>query len=212
MARGATRRPGAEKTGLPPWIRPQLTQLVKVRPTGRAGSTKSSSAATACMRASIMARLLTRTGLAQPALAFLAAIGVEIVIGVLVEAGVLLLPAFASGLTGWLLLARRSPNPPKTRFAPDSPLEGTRFEPSVPPSGGRRFRVSPIRLCGTSRSAGKTGPFWDRDRRFESGSLHRRVRSDQGAQLLLTTFVPLPGRDLQRRGCLVTPDLACSLY
>ena len=48
-----------------------------------------------------------------------------------------------------------------------------RFEPSVPPpSGRRRFRVSPIGLCGTSRSAGKTGPFWDRDRRFESRSLH----------------------------------------
>ena len=34
MARGATRRPGAEKTGLPPWIRPQLTQLVKDTPDG----------------------------------------------------------------------------------------------------------------------------------------------------------------------------------
>src|ERR1700730_4328932 len=34
--------------------------------------------------------------------------------------------------------------------------------------------------------------FWG-GRGFESPSLHRRVRSDQGAQLLLTTFVPRPG-------------------
>jgi hypothetical protein len=39
--------------------------------------------------------------LLSPALALLAAIGVEIVIGVLVEAGVPLLPAFASGVLGY---------------------------------------------------------------------------------------------------------------
>jgi hypothetical protein len=44
--------------------------------------------------------------LLSPVLAFLAAIAVEIVIGVLVEAGVPLLPAFASGVVGWLLLRK----------------------------------------------------------------------------------------------------------
>ena len=39
------------------------------------------------------------------------------------------------------------------RFAPDSPLEGTGFEPSVPP-----FETA-FRLCGTSRSAAKTDSF-----------------------------------------------------
>jgi hypothetical protein len=41
--------------------------------------------------------------LLSPVLAFLAAIAVEIVIGILVEAGVPQLPAFASGVIGWLL-------------------------------------------------------------------------------------------------------------
>ncbi len=44
--------------------------------------------------------------LLSPVLAFLAAIAVEIVIGILVEAGVPLLPAFASGVIGWLLLRK----------------------------------------------------------------------------------------------------------
>src|SRR5947207_1724784 len=46
-----------------------------------------------------------------PALLFLAAIAVEIVIGVLVDAGIPLLPAFAAGVVGWLLLRtlRRRP-------------------------------------------------------------------------------------------------------
>ena len=44
--------------------------------------------------------------LLSPALAFLGAIAVEIVIGVLVDAEVPLLPAFASGVIGWLLLRR----------------------------------------------------------------------------------------------------------
>jgi hypothetical protein len=44
--------------------------------------------------------------LLSPVLVFLAAIAVEVVIGVLVEAGVPLLPAFASGVIGWLLLRR----------------------------------------------------------------------------------------------------------
>src|SRR5438034_7628160 len=34
MAREVARRRGAEKTSLPPWIRPQLTQLVKEPPDG----------------------------------------------------------------------------------------------------------------------------------------------------------------------------------
>jgi hypothetical protein len=42
----------------------------------------------------------------SPALAFLGAIGVEVVIAVLVEAGVPLLPAFACSVLGWLLLRR----------------------------------------------------------------------------------------------------------
>jgi len=44
--------------------------------------------------------------LLSPVLAFLAAIAVEIVIGILVEAGVPLLPAFASGVIGWVLLRK----------------------------------------------------------------------------------------------------------
>jgi len=44
--------------------------------------------------------------LLSPALAFLGAIAVEIVIGVLVDAGVPLLPAFAAGVIGWLLLRK----------------------------------------------------------------------------------------------------------
>jgi hypothetical protein len=44
--------------------------------------------------------------LLSPALAFLGAIAVEIVIGVLVEAGVPLLPVFASAVIGWLLVRR----------------------------------------------------------------------------------------------------------
>ena len=55
-----------------------------------------------CAQLSIVAAV----ALLSPALAFLAAIGVEIVIGVLVEAGVPLLPAFASGVIGWLLVRR----------------------------------------------------------------------------------------------------------
>jgi hypothetical protein len=39
-------------------------------------------------------------------LAFLGAIAVEIVIGILVDAGVPLLPAFTSGAIGWLLLRK----------------------------------------------------------------------------------------------------------
>jgi hypothetical protein len=35
---------------------------------------------------------------------------------------------------------------------------------------------SPFRLCGTSRSAGETDSFCERDRRFESRFLRRRVR------------------------------------
>jgi hypothetical protein len=42
----------------------------------------------------------------SPALAFLGAIAVEIVIGVLVDADVPLLPAFAAGVIGWLLLRK----------------------------------------------------------------------------------------------------------
>jgi len=51
-----------------------------------------------CAQLSIIAVV----ALLSPALAFLGAIAVEIVIGVLVDAGVPLLPAF--GVIGWLLL------------------------------------------------------------------------------------------------------------
>ena len=44
--------------------------------------------------------------LLSPALAFLGAIAVEIVIGVLVDADVPLLPAFAAGVIGWLLVRK----------------------------------------------------------------------------------------------------------
>ena len=48
--------------------------------------------------------IIAVVALLSPALAFLGAIAVEIVIGVLVDAGVPLLPAFAFGVIGWLLL------------------------------------------------------------------------------------------------------------
>ena len=48
--------------------------------------------------------IIAAAALLSPALAFLAAIGVEIVIGVLVDAGGLALPALiAAGAVGWLL-------------------------------------------------------------------------------------------------------------
>jgi hypothetical protein len=50
--------------------------------------------------------IIAAVALLSPALALLGFIAVEIVIGVLVEAGVPLLPVFASGVIGWLLLRR----------------------------------------------------------------------------------------------------------
>ena len=50
--------------------------------------------------------ILTAAMLLSPALAFLMAITVEIVIGVLVDAGALALPALAAGAVGWLLLRK----------------------------------------------------------------------------------------------------------
>jgi len=50
--------------------------------------------------------IIAAAALLSPVLAFLGAIAVEIVIGVLVDADVPLLPAFASGVIGWLLLRR----------------------------------------------------------------------------------------------------------
>jgi hypothetical protein len=55
-----------------------------------------------CAQLSIIAAIV----MLSPALAFLGAIAVEIVIGVLVDAGVPLLPVFASGVIGWLLLPK----------------------------------------------------------------------------------------------------------
>ena len=55
-----------------------------------------------CAQLSIIAAV----ALLSPVLVFLAAMAVEIVIGVLVDADVPLLPAFASGVIGWLLLRR----------------------------------------------------------------------------------------------------------
>jgi hypothetical protein len=55
-----------------------------------------------CARVSIVAAAV----LLSPALALLGFIAVEIVIGLLVGADVPLLPAFASGVIGWLLLRK----------------------------------------------------------------------------------------------------------
>src|SRR6266481_9589578 len=41
----------------------------------------------------------------------------------------------------------------------DSSLEGPGFEPAVPRLIDDAFDTAPLRLCGTSRSAGKTGSF-----------------------------------------------------
>ena len=55
--------------------------------------------------------IIAAVALLSPALALLGFIAVEIVIGVLVDAEVPLLPAFAAGVIGWLLLRtlRRRP-------------------------------------------------------------------------------------------------------
>ena len=55
-----------------------------------------------CAQLSIIAAAV----LLSPALALLMAIAVEIVIGVLVDADVPLLPAFAAGVIGWLLVRK----------------------------------------------------------------------------------------------------------
>jgi hypothetical protein len=65
-----------------------------------------------CVQLSVIAVVaIAVVALLCPALLFLAAIAVEIVIGVLVDAGIPLLPAFAAGVVGWLLLRtlRRRP-------------------------------------------------------------------------------------------------------
>jgi hypothetical protein len=66
----------------------------------------------------------------------------------------------------------RSDAPPKIRFAVDSPLEGTGFEPSVPPE--RNGRSDARRLFPRQRLGSATIP--ERDRWFESTSLQQRVR------------------------------------
>jgi hypothetical protein len=71
-----------------------------------------------CAQLSIIAAV----ALLSPVLVFLAAIAVEIVIGVLVDAGVPLLPAFACGVIGWLLL-RMLWRPPRGRPGRDVSTE-----------------------------------------------------------------------------------------
>jgi hypothetical protein len=63
------------------------------------------------------------------------------------------------------------------KFAYDSLLEGSGFEPSVSPKIDRAFEIalSPLRR---SRSARETGSFCERDLRFESASLQRRVSNE----------------------------------
>jgi hypothetical protein len=63
------------------------------------------------LRECVQLSVIAVVALLCPALLFLAAIAVEIVIGVLVDAGIPLLPAFAAGVVGWLLLRtlRRRP-------------------------------------------------------------------------------------------------------
>ena len=48
--------------------------------------------------------------------------------------------------------------PPKVRFATDSPLEGTGFEPSVPRRDGI-FETAPFELSGTALSVRRAGSF-----------------------------------------------------
>ena len=63
------------------------------------------------LRECVQLSVIAVVALLCPALLFLAAIAVEIVIGVLLDAGIPLLPAFAAGVVGWLLLGtlRRRP-------------------------------------------------------------------------------------------------------
>jgi hypothetical protein len=61
---------------------------------------------------------------------------------------------------------------PKTRFASDSPLEGDEFELMVP---GLRDRQT---LMGDGTAVVKTAADLSGNRRFESVSLQRRVRSE----------------------------------
>ena len=51
VARTVTRRPGSAQTALPPWIRPQLTQLVDAAPKGDQWLHEIKFDATGCMRA-----------------------------------------------------------------------------------------------------------------------------------------------------------------
>jgi hypothetical protein len=78
---------------------------------------------------------------------------------------------------------------PASRFAPDSLLEGTGFEPSVPPRRERLWAATPGKHCRFGPEPVSGSAFraavsdWqrpeslsqERDRWFESGSLHRGV-------------------------------------
>src|SRR6266404_5213167 len=80
---------------------------------------------------------------------------------------------------------------PKIRFAQDSPLEGTGFEPSVPPRTERPWgapksilAISDLTLGGSTDRAdvpignAQQSLLQQRDRWFESGSLHGRVSNE----------------------------------
>src|SRR5882724_6188910 len=64
---------------------------------------------------------------------------------------------------------------PKIRFAQDSPLEEARFEPSVPRRIDDAFETALFASPALPVPPEKPTRFCERDRRFESPSLRRRV-------------------------------------
>jgi hypothetical protein len=85
------------------------------------------------------------------------------------------------------------------------PAGGKGIRTLGPPQDRRCSRDSPFRLCGTSRFAGETDSFRERDRQFESPSLQRRVSSS-------TDFCSCSRGAPAFTGCLGTrPNCRCSL-
>ena len=82
------------------WLR--LDAATRSERTGR----RSNPAAMRSIPASAQLSILAAVALLSPALAFLMAIAVEIVVGVLVDAGAPALLALAAGAVGWPLLRR----------------------------------------------------------------------------------------------------------
>jgi hypothetical protein len=88
----------------------------------------------------------------------------------------------------------RCDSSPKIKFAPDSPLEGIGFGPSVPPRTERPWEspksilaISDLTLAGSTDRAdvpignAQQSLLQQRDGWFESGSLQRRVSNEPSA-------------------------------